>query len=61
MLAIEIATGGIVLFLCKAVIMCTGGAGRIYRQNTNAGIVTGDGMGLAFRHGAPLRDMEFVQ
>src|SRR3954453_10616977 len=60
-LAIEIATGAFVLFLCKAVIMATGGAGRIYRQHTNAGIVTGDGMGLAFRHGAALRDMEFVQ
>ncbi|MFO1024999.1 MAG: fumarate reductase (quinol) flavoprotein subunit [Acetobacteraceae bacterium] len=60
-LAIEIATGAFVLFQCKAVVMATGGAGRIYAQNTNAGIVTGDGMGLAFRHGAPLRDMEFVQ
>jgi fumarate reductase flavoprotein subunit len=43
------------------VVLATGGAGRVYRQNTNAGTVTGDGMGLAFRHGAPLRDMEFVQ
>ncbi|MFL5282034.1 MAG: fumarate reductase (quinol) flavoprotein subunit [Rhodopila sp.] len=60
-LAIEIATGEMVLFACKAVILCTGGAGRVYRQNTNAGIVTGDGMGLAFRHGVMLRDMEFVQ
>ncbi len=46
---------------CKAVIICTGGAGRVFGQNTNAGIVTGDGMGIAFRHGVPLRDMEFVQ
>jgi fumarate reductase flavoprotein subunit len=60
-LAIEIATGAMFLFDCKSVIMCTGGAGRVYRQNTNAGIVTGDGMGLAYRHGAKLRDMEFVQ
>ena len=60
-LTIEIATGAMVLFLCRAVILCTGGAGRVYRQNTNAGIVTGDGMGLAYRHGVPLRDMEFVQ
>jgi fumarate reductase flavoprotein subunit len=59
--AIEIATGAIVLFECKAVILCTGGAGRVYRQNTNAGIVTGDGMGMAYRCGVPLRDMEFVQ
>ncbi|XPE54838.1 FAD-binding protein [Shigella flexneri] len=41
--------------------MATGGAGRVYRYNTNGGIVTGDGMGMAFRHGVPLRDMEFVQ
>jgi len=60
-LAIEIATGEFFLFHAKAVVLCTGGAGRIYRQNTNAGIVTGDGMGLALRHGAPLRDMEFIQ
>jgi fumarate reductase flavoprotein subunit len=60
-LAIEIATGTMVLIEAKAVILCTGGAGRVYRQNTNAGIVTGDGMGMAFRHGVALRDMEFVQ
>ena len=60
-LAIEIATGAIVRFECRAVILCTGGAGRVYSQNTNAGIVTGDGMGMAFRHGVALRDMEFVQ
>ena len=60
-LAIDIASGEFVLIECAAVVLATGGAGRVYRQNTNAGTVTGDGMGLAFRHGAPLRDMEFVQ
>ena len=45
----------------KSVILATGGAGRVYRYNTNGGIVTGDGMALAYRHGVPLRDMEFVQ
>ena len=60
-LAIEIATGEFHVFECKAAIICTGGAGRVFGQNTNAGIVTGDGMGIAFRHGVPLRDMEFVQ
>lgn len=44
-----------------SIILATGGAGRIYRFNTNGGIVTGDGMALAYRHGVPLRDMEFVQ
>jgi len=59
--AIEIATGEFYLFECKAAIICTGGAGRVYGQNTNAGIVTGDGMGIAFRHGAPLeRDQKWV-
>ena len=56
-LAIEIATGDLLLIECKAVVMATGGAGRVYRQNTNAGIVTGDGMGMAFAQGVPLRDM----
>jgi len=60
-LAIEIATGEFYLFKCNAVIFATGGAGRVFVQNTNAGIVTGDGMGIAYRHGAPLRDMEFMQ
>ena len=60
-LAIEIATGEMLFIESAAVILATGGAGRVFRQNTNAGTVTGDGMGLAFRHGAPLRDMEFVQ
>lgn len=50
-----------VLVQAAAVIMATGGAGRVYAQNTNGGIVTGDGMAMAFRGGAPLRDMEFVQ
>ncbi len=45
----------------KAVILATGGAGRVYHYNTNGGIVTGDGMGMAYRHGVALRDMEFVQ
>jgi fumarate reductase flavoprotein subunit len=45
----------------KAVILCTGGAGRIFSFTTNAAIKTGDGMALAYRAGVPLEDMEFVQ
>jgi fumarate reductase flavoprotein subunit len=60
-LAIEIATGDFRLIEAKSVVIATGGAGRVFRQNTNGGIVTGDGMALAYRHGVPLRDMEFVQ
>ncbi len=59
--AIDMAAGEFRLFQAKAVVLATGGAGRVYGQNTNAGIVTGDGMGMAYRHGVPLRDMEFVQ
>jgi len=59
--AMEIRTGAVKLFLAKSVIIATGGAGRVYQYNTNGAIVTGDGMSLAYRHGAPLRDMEFVQ
>lgn len=61
LLAIEVATGRFVLIQARAVIIATGGAGRVFRENTNGGIVTGDGMALAYRHGVPLRDMEFVQ
>jgi len=60
-LAIDIARGSFTRFLARAVIIATGGAGRVYRFNTNGGIVTGDGMSLAYREGVPLRDMEFVQ
>ncbi len=59
--AIDIASGDFTLIQAKAVIIATGGAGRVFRENTNGGIVTGDGMALAYRHGVPLRDMEFVQ
>ncbi|MBR0568185.1 fumarate reductase (quinol) flavoprotein subunit [Azoarcus sp. L1K30] len=58
---IEIASGEFTLIEAGAVIFATGGAGRVFRENTNGGIVTGDGMALAYRHGVPLRDMEFVQ
>jgi fumarate reductase flavoprotein subunit len=60
-LLIESRTGRFVFVQAKAVVMATGGAGRVFLQSTNAGTVTGDGMALAYRHGVPLRDMEFVQ
>lgn len=61
LVAINIMEGSRVQIRANAVVMATGGAGRVYRYNTNGGIVTGDGMGMAYRHGVPLRDMEFVQ
>ena len=59
--AIEAATGRIETILADAVIVCTGGCGRVFPFTTNGNIKTGDGMALAFRAGAPLKDMEFVQ
>jgi fumarate reductase flavoprotein subunit len=59
--AIEVATGRFTFIEAKSVILGTGGAGRVYRENTNGGIVTGDGMSMAYRQGAALRDMEFMQ
>lgn len=59
--AIEMATGEFTLIQGKSVIVATGGAGRIFRESTLGGIVTGDMQGAVFRHGVPLRDMEFVQ
>src|SRR5438874_2694187 len=59
--ALELRTGQIWAIAGKAVILCTGGAGRIFPFTTNAAIKTGDGMALAYRVGAPLKDMEFVQ
>jgi fumarate reductase flavoprotein subunit len=59
--AIELATGRIEAITAKAIILATGGCGRVYPFTTNASIKTGDGMALAYRVGAPLKDMEFVQ
>ena len=59
--AIELMTGRIQAITAKAVILCTGGCGRIFPFTTNANIKNGDGMALAYRAGAPLKDMEFVQ
>lgn len=59
--AIEIKTGRIQAILARAVILTTGGCGRVFPFTTNAAIKNGDGMALAYRAGAPLKDMEFVQ
>src|SRR5438876_2763599 len=58
---IELKTGRIEAILARAVIICTGGCGRVFPYTTNANIKNGDGMALAYRAGAPLKDMEFVQ
>lgn len=59
--ALSVPTGEVHAFPAKAVLLATGGFGRLYSRSTNALINTGDGAALAFRAGAVLKDMEFVQ
>ena len=59
--AYELATGELHTFYSKAVLLATGGAGKIFKTTSNAFASTGDGMALAYRAGAQLEDMEFVQ
>ena len=59
--ALEMATGKIEAITARAVIICTGGCGKVFPFTTNANIKNGDGMALAYRAGVPLKDMEFVQ
>ncbi|MSO20887.1 MAG: fumarate reductase (quinol) flavoprotein subunit [Acidobacteria bacterium] len=59
--AMQLLTGQLKALLAKSVIICTGGGGRIFPFTTNGAIKTGDGMGLAYREGVALKDMEFVQ
>ena len=57
----DLLKGGLQAIGAKAVVLATGGSGRVFLTSTNAVINTGDGMALAYRAGAPLEDMEFVQ
>ena len=59
--AYDLTTGETHVFRAKAVILATGGAGKIYKTTSNAHTLTGDGMALAYRKGIPLEDMEFFQ
>ncbi|MFC7099711.1 FAD-binding protein [Nonomuraea rubra] len=59
--AVEMRTGRIETIPARTVILATGGCGKVFPFTTNAAIKTGDGMALAYREGAPLKDMEFVQ
>jgi succinate dehydrogenase / fumarate reductase flavoprotein subunit len=61
LIAYELTTGKLHTFHSKAVLLATGGAGKIYKTTSNAFASTGDGMAIAYRAGAPLEDMEFVQ
>jgi succinate dehydrogenase flavoprotein subunit len=59
--ALEMETGELLILQAKAVLLATGGGGRIYWATTNAFINSGDGLGMAARAGLPLEDMEFWQ
>jgi succinate dehydrogenase / fumarate reductase flavoprotein subunit len=60
-IAYDMVDGGFEAFTANAVVMATGGAGRIYSNSTNAIINTGAGMAMAYHAGVPLEDMEFIQ
>ena len=59
--AYELATGELHVFQAKSVVFATGGIGKVFKTTSNAHTLTGDGMGVAFRRGIPLEDMEFFQ
>jgi fumarate reductase flavoprotein subunit len=59
--AVELASGRVEAIIARTVVLANGGCGRVFPFTTNANINTGDGMALAWRAGAPLKDMEFVQ
>ncbi len=59
--AYELATGEIHIFQAKSVIFATGGFGKVFKTTSNAHTLTGDGMGIIWRKGLPLEDMEFYQ
>ena len=59
--ALEMETGDVVALEARAVLLATGGGGRVFQASTNAFINTGDGLGMAARSGVPLEDMEFWQ
>jgi succinate dehydrogenase / fumarate reductase flavoprotein subunit len=59
--AFELATGDIHVFQGKSIVFATGGFGKIYKTTSNAHTLTGDGVGIIWRKGLPLEDMEFYQ
>ncbi len=59
--AYELSTGDIHVFNATSVIFATGGFGKMYKTTSNAHTLTGDGVGIAWRKGIPLEDMEFFQ
>ena len=59
--AYELATGELHVFQGKSIVFATGGFGKIFKTTSNAHTLTGDGVGIIYRKGLPLEDMEFYQ
>ncbi|MCU0296931.1 MAG: succinate dehydrogenase flavoprotein subunit [Candidatus Nanopelagicales bacterium] len=59
--ALELATGQLHVFRAKSVVFATGGFGKVFKTTSNAHTLTGDGIGIVYRKGLPLEDMEFYQ
>ena len=59
--AYELATGDLHVFQGKSIVFATGGFGKIFKTTSNAHTLTGDGVGIIYRKGLPLEDMEFYQ
>jgi succinate dehydrogenase / fumarate reductase flavoprotein subunit len=59
--AVELSTGKIHVFHAKSIVFATGGFGKVFKTTSNAHTLTGDGMGVVYRKGLPLEDMEFYQ
>ncbi len=57
----DLASGELHVFQAKSIVIASGGVGKVYKTTSNAHTLTGDGMGIAFRRGIPLEDMEFFQ
>ncbi len=60
-LSLDLADGEMTLNLAMVTILATGGAGQVYSRTTNPLVATGDGVAMAYRAGASIRDLEFVQ
>jgi len=59
--ALDVAAGKVRLFLGASTVICAGGCGQVYRYTTNDSVSTGDGIAMAYRAGAAVEDMEFMQ